>query len=122
MLSRDTAKYRGYARECMRQAEEADEPERRDKLLELVRVWEAAALTFDTDGGNIRALSKARTARPSRYRLIAAKAGSRSVCRIRGILLNLCTGQNRPDLSDRIASHDRRDWRQGMRLVRRQAQ
>jgi hypothetical protein len=72
MLSRDAAKYRGYARECMRQAEEADEPERRNKLLELVRVWDAAALTFDTAGGNIQALSMARIARSSRYRAAPA--------------------------------------------------
>jgi hypothetical protein len=50
----------------MRQAEEAHEPERRDKLLELVRVWEAAALTFDTDRGNIQALARARY---SKYRV-----------------------------------------------------
>jgi hypothetical protein len=59
MLSRDAAKYRGYARECMRQAEEADEPERRNKLLELVRVWDAAALALD-DGGSARTLSNVR--------------------------------------------------------------
>jgi hypothetical protein len=60
MLSRDAAKYRGYARECMRQAEEADEPERRNKLLELVRVWDAAALALDDGRGSARALSNVR--------------------------------------------------------------
>jgi hypothetical protein len=47
MLSRDATKYRGYARECVRQAEQADKPERRNKLLELARVWDAAA--FDSE-------------------------------------------------------------------------
>jgi hypothetical protein len=67
-LSRDAAKYRGYARECMRQAQEADEPERRNKLLELVRIWEAAALALDTHGGNARALANVRQSRFGGYR------------------------------------------------------
>jgi hypothetical protein len=67
MLSRDAAKYRGYARECIRQAEQTNEPERRNKLLELARVWDAAALIFDTDSGDTRSLSEARIARSSRY-------------------------------------------------------
>ena len=38
-------KYHGYARECVRLAEQADTLERRDKLIELARVWTEAALT-----------------------------------------------------------------------------
>jgi hypothetical protein len=44
-MGREAKKYLDYARECTRQAEEADNPQRRDKLIELARVWTQAALT-----------------------------------------------------------------------------
>jgi hypothetical protein len=43
MLS-EAKKYHAYARECLEQAEKADTPEMRDKLIELSRVWLEAAL------------------------------------------------------------------------------
>ena len=50
-MGADAKKYFAYARECARQANEATSAERRDKLLELARVWMIAALT----DGNIAA-------------------------------------------------------------------
>jgi phage-related minor tail protein len=44
-MRREAKKYLDYARECARQAEEADTAELRDKLMELSRVWMSAALT-----------------------------------------------------------------------------
>jgi predicted secreted protein len=44
MMSLEATKYRAYARECLRQAEAAEKPEARQKLIELSRVWTAAAL------------------------------------------------------------------------------
>jgi len=44
MLSFEANKYHAYARECLRQAETAEKPEAREKLMELSRVWMAAAL------------------------------------------------------------------------------
>ena len=44
-MGADAKKYFAYARECARQANEATSAERRDKLLELSRVWMIAALT-----------------------------------------------------------------------------
>jgi hypothetical protein len=41
-------KYRAYARECLRQAEEADSETTRDKLLDLARVWTQAAWVEDS--------------------------------------------------------------------------
>jgi len=49
-MSREAQKYRDYARECLRQAEEADTSERRDKLLELARVWADAAAAIEGNG------------------------------------------------------------------------
>jgi hypothetical protein len=49
-MSRAAQKYRGYARECLRQAEEADTSERRDKLLEIARVWADAAAAIEGNG------------------------------------------------------------------------
>jgi hypothetical protein len=37
-------KYYAYARECLKQAEHADSESKRDRLLELARVWTQAAL------------------------------------------------------------------------------
>jgi hypothetical protein len=40
----EATKYYAYARECLRQAEAADTPDKRDKLIELSRIWVEAAL------------------------------------------------------------------------------
>jgi hypothetical protein len=48
IMGRETKKYLDYARECTRQAEQANDPERRDKLIELARVWMQAALSEQT--------------------------------------------------------------------------
>ena len=40
----EARKYHTYARECLRQAEAAGTPERREKLIELSRIWMQAAL------------------------------------------------------------------------------
>jgi hypothetical protein len=42
-MGHEAKKYLGYARECARQAEQAHTEERRGKLIELARVWMAAA-------------------------------------------------------------------------------
>jgi hypothetical protein len=44
---REAVKYRDYARECLRQAEQAESPERREKLIELARVWTEAAIVME---------------------------------------------------------------------------
>jgi hypothetical protein len=41
----EAKKYHGYARECVRLAEQAETPEHRDKLIDLARVWMDAAMT-----------------------------------------------------------------------------
>lgn len=41
-------KYYAYARECLRQAEEAESDTTRDKLLDLARVWTQAALVEES--------------------------------------------------------------------------
>jgi hypothetical protein len=46
-MRREAEKYRSYARECLRQAEQAETEERRDKLFNLARVWVDAAATLD---------------------------------------------------------------------------
>jgi hypothetical protein len=40
----EAKKYYAYAHECLQQAEKADKPETREKLIELSRVWLEAAL------------------------------------------------------------------------------
>jgi hypothetical protein len=57
-MSRAAQKYRGYARECLRQAEEADTSERRDKLLEIARVWADAAVAVELDEATANILSR----------------------------------------------------------------
>jgi len=47
-MSREVQKYRDYARECLRQADQASNSARRDKLLELARAW-ADAATMEHD-------------------------------------------------------------------------
>jgi hypothetical protein len=55
-MSVEAKKYFAYARECARQADQATNAERRDKLLELARVWTIAALTeANVSDGNTRA-------------------------------------------------------------------
>jgi hypothetical protein len=44
MTRSEAAKYHAYARECLQQAETVANPETREKLIELSRVWMAAAL------------------------------------------------------------------------------
>ena len=43
VMGHEARKYLGYARECVRQAEQAPTQERRGRLIELARVWMAAA-------------------------------------------------------------------------------
>jgi hypothetical protein len=43
IMGHEAKKYFAYARECVRQAEQAQTEERRGKLIELARVWMAAA-------------------------------------------------------------------------------
>ena len=65
-MGAEAKKYFAYARECARQANEATTTKRRDKLLELARVWMIAALTEGNiavpDGklraGDLRGLSR----------------------------------------------------------------
>ena len=45
MTRYEAKKYQGYARECLRQAEAANTPDAREKLVELSRVWMEAALS-----------------------------------------------------------------------------
>jgi ribosomal protein L20 len=42
-MGHEANKYFAYARECVRQAEQAQTAERRGKLIELARIWMAAA-------------------------------------------------------------------------------
>ena len=42
-MRHEVNKYFAYARECVRQAEQEQTEERRGKLIELARVWMAAA-------------------------------------------------------------------------------
>ena len=44
VMSWEARKYYAYARECARLAEQANSVEKRNKLLELARVWMDAAL------------------------------------------------------------------------------
>jgi hypothetical protein len=44
VMGHEAKKYLGYARECVRRAEQAPTEERRGKLIELARVCMAAAL------------------------------------------------------------------------------
>jgi hypothetical protein len=51
MVTSEAKKYHGYARECLRLAEEADKPETRQRLVELSRTWMEAALTEEKKSG-----------------------------------------------------------------------
>jgi hypothetical protein len=44
MMLSEAKKYHGYARECLRVAEEATRADLRDRLIELSRLWMEAAL------------------------------------------------------------------------------
>jgi hypothetical protein len=64
-MGAERKKYFAYARECARQAREATSAERRDKLLELSRVWMIAALT--EGNANCRADGEPRVRMPDGY-------------------------------------------------------
>ena len=55
-------KYSEYVRECLRQAERADSSERREKLIELARIWMNAARVEDEAAG--RTARSAATEKP----------------------------------------------------------
>ena len=57
-MSREAEKYRAYERECLRQAQRAHSSERRNKLLELARVWADAALAMEVDDATGDVLSR----------------------------------------------------------------
>jgi hypothetical protein len=46
-MQQEAEKYRGYARECMRQATTAESSEHQRRLTELAQVWLQAALVED---------------------------------------------------------------------------
>jgi hypothetical protein len=48
-MSCEAQKYRDYARECLRQSKKAQTAERRNKLVDLARVWANAAAVLDAD-------------------------------------------------------------------------
>jgi len=56
-MSWQAKKYRGYATECVRLAKQADSIEKRNKLLELARVWMDAALVEEQFATETRPLS-----------------------------------------------------------------
>jgi hypothetical protein len=45
MMLSEAKKYHAYARECLKQAEQATRPDVRQRLIELSQVWMEAALT-----------------------------------------------------------------------------
>jgi hypothetical protein len=53
-MSWHVQKYHGYSRECVRLAEEASSAEKRNKLLELARVWADAALVEEQAAGRVK--------------------------------------------------------------------
>jgi len=54
-MSWEFTKYQNYARECMRLADEANSVETRNKLVELARVWNEAALVEQQLANRLRA-------------------------------------------------------------------
>ena len=52
MIVSEAKKYHGYARECLKLAEEATRPDVRERLFELSRVWMEAALTEEKHSPN----------------------------------------------------------------------
>jgi hypothetical protein len=48
----EAQRYENYARECVRQASQADTVELREKLLDLARVWMEAAITEEEQDEN----------------------------------------------------------------------
>jgi hypothetical protein len=56
-MSWQASKYRGYANECVRLSEQADSIEKRDKLVELARVWADAALVEERFAAEARPIS-----------------------------------------------------------------
>ena len=57
LMSWQAKKYRGYAIECVRLAKQAESIEKRNKLLELARVWADAALVEEQFATEARPLS-----------------------------------------------------------------
>jgi hypothetical protein len=57
VMSWEARKYHGYARECAQLAEQSNSVEKRNKLLELARVWFDAALIEEQIAIKARALS-----------------------------------------------------------------
>jgi hypothetical protein len=57
-MSWEARKYHAYARECSRLAEQADSIEKRNKLLELARVWLDAAIIEEQIAAEGRALAR----------------------------------------------------------------
>jgi hypothetical protein len=57
VMSWEAKKYRGYARECFRLAEQAHSAVKRNKLLELAQVWMDAALREEQVAVDARKLS-----------------------------------------------------------------
>lgn len=58
-MSWEVTKYRNYARECMRLAEEARSVETRNKLIELAQVWSEAAVLEQEVATRLRAEAEA---------------------------------------------------------------
>lgn len=53
-MSSEAKKYWQYSAECGRQAVRADTPELRDQLLDLARVWAAAAIREEMESKRLR--------------------------------------------------------------------
>jgi hypothetical protein len=52
----DGEKYRGFAEECMRQAEETKNLKVKARLLEMAQEWFKLAIEADAEGGNGKGL------------------------------------------------------------------
>jgi hypothetical protein len=72
-MSWEARKYYGYARECARLAEQSNSVEKRDKLLELARVWFDAALREE------QAADEARAGSPTKISLALDVVGEDAV-------------------------------------------
>ncbi|PWT85768.1 MAG: hypothetical protein C5B56_13520 [Proteobacteria bacterium] len=59
-MSWEVTKYKNYARECMRLAEQAGSVEARNKLIELAQVWSEAALVEQQAAHRLRAANALR--------------------------------------------------------------
>jgi hypothetical protein len=61
----EAKKYEDYARECVRLAGHADQPDVRDQLLELARVWMDAAMSEDEAAAKRKAKAASVAAHPA---------------------------------------------------------